>query len=720
MTKSKHLKSSLNWWLVAILILGFFAGSLVAEIQNADFEFIIKPLEITPSDMLDAEQMVHQVKVREALSDTLWQYIHTKTDSEIAIILTDRIFTQKVAEGLELLSVDMERLPRVRQIQRHLDELKLDHVQYVIHDLYEMAIFQLFKAKEKNPYQPYAKIATFQKMLNTLIKRQRPFAEVSSFIEKCKNIPWLIREKNELYILNGNAFQYFEQWEDAFRAYQMAYEVVQETVFPAGIDSKFAIKMDSIASKAFIAPERKLMADMLLKQADEIEVVHDSLRFYHAYFSDSTNIDYFTLTDSLLARRIVDQAVDIIDAENRFARKKLRKLKSRISSLYRSDLEFAIHQVFQQLENLMLEAKKINPFDQNLRIHLGRDIYYQTAHLYGDSTLFARSVREFENLIWIKKGNFAYFLYLGDAYMGVKNFQKAFDNYLQAEKTLIQVSILASDDPSRYVAHPDSAPVNYEFLSHCYSRQAEAKIKLFEGKEALVLLKQAFNYTADPGRKARLQNLIDLVDWDDGNILAMNLRKSANTYMKLGDYKSAKSVSLRLLDVLWTDRTKNEINNQIALLDFQHLNKKEDGIERMRKIIEPMKKDSVDGAIDPVNQAYFQNYGRMCFDFGLRYLEQEADRKIAYIYFFQATQLKWYGRPKAYLQLAALSEFDPRETIQLGFTALKEAEHLTPSEKRQVAELLSNAFQKEAKFKEARTWYRLSLDRAWCENREQS
>ena len=140
----------------------------------------------------------------------------------------------------------------------------------------------------------------------------------------------------------------------------------------------------------------------------------------------------------------------------------------------------------------------------------------------------------------------------------------------------------------------------------------------------------------------------------------------------------------------------------------------------MRLVVAPMKMDSVGAAVDPVNQNYFKNYGRMCYDFGLRYLVREEERKIAYIYFVQATQMKWYGRPKAFLQLASLSEFDPRETIKLGFFALNEAENLTPSEKRLIAELLSNAFQKEAKFKEARTWYRLSLDRAWCENRKQS
>jgi tetratricopeptide (TPR) repeat protein len=329
-------------------------------------------------------------------------------------------------------------------------------------------------------------------------------------------------------------------------------------------------------------------------------------------------------------------------------------------------------------------------------------------------------VQEFENLVWIKKGNFVYFLYLGDAYMGVKDFQNAFNNYKTAEVTLIQASILASEDPARYAAMPDSVPVNAELLSHCYSRQADAKIKLFEGKDALTLLRKAYDYTSDSNRKLMLSNLIDLVNWDDGNVLAMNLRQQANEHIKMGDYKSASAILQQLLNVLWTHRTKDEINNQIAMLDFQHLDRKEAGIERMRLVVTPMQKDSVGAPIKPVNQLYFMNYGRMCYDFGLRFLTQEDDRKTAYIYFFQATKMQWYGRPKAFLQLAALSEFDPRETIRLGFTALKEAENLSPSEKRQVAELLSNAFQKEAKFKEARTWYRMSLDRTWCENQDQS
>lgn len=717
MRKNKYLSALRQWVLIGLW--GLSAEVVIAESQPLDFQFISQSNEINTLALLDAEQLVQQVKLKENLCDSLWNWT-IQSDSLKLATLRHPAVIKKAVQGLKLLGEDLEKLTRVRQIERHLDELKTEDIEYIIHDLFGMAIQQAFQAKMKNPYHPYLKIATFHKYLNALIKRNAPFSEVRALIGKTGETTWLLAEKNELYRLNGAAFQYFEQWDVAYQYYEKAYQVVSEVIYPAGIDSAFAVKMDSIAGKAFIAPERKLMAEMLMQQAKAIKTVHDSLRYFHTYWADSTNWEYWDWTDTLAARKYLDQSLQYIQVTDRLIAKRLHKMKNRISGIYLSDLDFAANQVFGKLEAKILAAKQLNPFDQNIRLYLAREIYYKTAETCQDSSLYARSVQEFENLVWVKNGNFVYFLYLGDAYMGVKDFQRAFDNYKIAEITLIQNAILSSADPAHYAAMPDSAPVNPELLSHCFSRQADAKIKLFEGKEALTLLRKAYDYTVDSDRKSMLMTLIDLVNWDDGNVLAMNLRHQVNEHIRMGDYKSASAVSLRLLGILWTQRTQDEINNQIAMLDFQYLDRKEAGIERLRQVVTPMPTDSAGAPIDPVNQLYFKNYGRMCYDFGMRFLNQQEDRKIAYIYFYQATRLQWYGRPKAFLQLAALSEFDPRETIRLGFIALKEGQNLSPGEKRQVAELLSNAYQKEAKFKEARTWYRMSLDRAWCQGEDES
>jgi len=717
MRKNKYLSALCHWVLIGLW--GFSADVLVAELQPSNYQFILQPIEINSLALLDAEHLVQQVKLKENVCDSLWNWA-IQSDSVKAVTLRHPSIVKKVVQGLKLLGEDLEKLTRVRQIERHLDELKPEDIEYIIHDLFGMAIQQAFQAKTMNPYHPYLKSTTFQKLLNVQIKRKAPFSDIRTFIEKTGQTAWLLAEKNELYRLCGTAFEYFEQWDAAYQCYEKAYQVVSGTIYPAGIDSTFAFKMDSIAGKAFIAPERKLMAEMLVQQAKAIKTVHDSLRYFHTYLADSTNWEYWDWSDTLTARKYLDQSLQFIKTTDRLTTKRLRKMKSQVSGIHLSDLDFAAKQVFSELEAKMLAAKQLNAFDQNIRLYLAREIYYKTAELGQDSSLYARSVQEFENLVWVKNGIFVYFLYLGDAYMGVKDFQRAFNNYKTAETTLIQNAILSSADPAHYAAMPDSAPVNYELLSHCFTRQADAKIKLFEGKEALTLLRKAHNYTADSGRKTMITNLIDLVNWDDGNVLAMNLRQKATEHITMGDYKSASAVSLQLLGILWTQRTQDEINNQIAMLDFQHLDRKDAGIERLRQVITPMPTDSDGAPVDPVNQLYFKNYGRMCFDFGMRFLNQHDDRKTAYIYFYQATRLQWYGRPKAFLQLAALSEFDPRETIRLGFIALKEAQNLSPGEKRQVAELLSNAYQKEAKFKEARTWYRMSLDRTWCESGDES
>jgi hypothetical protein len=230
-------------------------------------------------------------------------------------------------------------------------------------------------------------------------------------------------------------------------------------------------------------------------------------------------------------------------------------------------------------------------------------------------------------------------------------------------------------------------------------------------------LRRAATITTDEKMKEQFNLRIEDVNWDEGNVVAMNLRHQAAAYNREGNYEAAKAIYLNLLTVLWTQKTRDEINCQIAIYDFQYLDQKEAGIERMRQVVAPMAKDEKGEAVNPENNIYLRHYGRMCYELGQKYLQQEEDRKLAYIYFAQSTQIMWYGRPKAFLQLADLSNFDPRETIRLCDTALAEPESLSPGDKRQLAELLSKSYQKQANFNEAKTWHRRSLDKQWCENR---
>ncbi|MBN2091022.1 hypothetical protein JW964_15520, partial [candidate division KSB1 bacterium] len=321
---------------------------------------------------------------------------------------------------------------------------------------------------------------------------------------------------------------------------------------------------------------------------------------------------------------------------------------------------------------------------------------------------------------WVEKSNSGYYYWLGNAYMGLRNWQKAFENYQVAENTLIRSAIINAYGTPAYLANPDSIPVSPEILFNIILLQARAKIKMFEGKEALALLRRAQQTTLDAEKKRTIQSEIDAVNWDAGNIYAMNLRKKSYDLIAASDYKNARATCLQLLDTLWTQETKDEINSQIAIMDFNHLGRREDGIQRMYSVVAVMQRDSTGTPLNSKNQVYFDYYGRMCFELGLHYALNKEDRRSAYIYFMQSTQINWNGRSKAYLRLAELSKFSPAETVLLCNKALLIPENLSPTDKREIAELLSNAYQRQAKFKEAKEWHARSLDKNWCENREQS
>jgi|GEM_PF-1284837 len=697
---------------------GYARSSAIEQKPWQDRRFISDPLEITPTAMLDAEKWIEQAKQAEDLSDSLWMFIEMMADSQQVVAEDSLLINQFLRQGLDILSTDLNWLPEVRRIERHIHQLKFADYRLVLDALTQRAIDAYFEAKRIHPYNPWVKVSLFQNILsNQLIRRNFSEEALRRFEEKCRQTRWLKSEMNGFYNILGTLYEQFNEWTRAFAYYDSAYQIVSQPIYPPGIDSTFAFRMDSVAGKAFIANERRAMGQMVEKEALELKVLHDSLLAYYGLFADSLNHDYLTVADSQAARQFIDQALDHIQpSPNRMTQKRLRQVKQNKYYLGLADIQFVTQQIFNNIEAKMLTAKQIDPFRKNLRLNLGKDIYYKTAQAMYDSALYHKSVAELENLIWIEKGIWVYYFYLGDAYMGIKNWEKAFENYQQSEEVFIKTAIFAHPDQEEYITKLDSVPVDSNLLALIVFRQATAKTRLYEGKEALKLLRYAFSVSQDDFQKQEIQKNIDAINWDDGNVHAMNLRRRAYEYSVKGNFAKAKGVLLRLLDILWTKRTKDEINHQIAMIDFQQLDRKEDGIERLRLVVSNMTKDADDAPVDPVNEKYFKDYGTMCYHFGNRYLLQD-DRKMAYIYFVQATQLKWFGRPKSYFQLAGLSEFDPVETIQLCYQALDEAENLTPGEKRQVAELLSNAYQKQAKFREARQWHQKSLDKDWCANK---
>lgn len=706
------------------LIYLFLSKDFVPDLNSADFKpqeygkFLEHEVAVAPSAILDAEKLIEQANFAIQLADSIVLFIKV-FPGEQKVEITDSLLIEKhYKQGLDFLLNKANVTFPFSQQSSQLEIARSQKIRQVILNLNLYALTLLLDAKKRDPYNPENDIYSIQRIVNRLIMFSLNNAELSDIYDKINATGWRSDEKHGFYLLSGMIYEQLKKWEFAYNFYRTAHEIASNGLYLPGIDSNFVHKMDSIANKAFIADERKLMAKVFEKQAFELKAIHDSLLFYYHFFVDSGYI--FTKADSQITYQFIDEALNHLQPVDQAEKRSLRKISIRKYQLNLDDVMFLIRKLFTQIENQLLHAKELDPFNSLLRFKIARDFYLFLAQSYPDSSLFERSVTEFENLILVERSNSGYYYWLGNAYMGLKNWQKAFENYQIAENTLIRSSFISAYGTPAYIANPDSIWVSPEILFNIILLQARAKIKMFEGKDALTLLRRAQQTTQDPEKKQAIQLEIDAVNWDAGNIYAMNLRKKSYDLIAASDYKNAKAVCLQLLDTLWTQRTKDEINSQIAVMDFNHLDRREAGIQRMYQIIAKMARDSSGAPLRTENQVYFEYYGRMCYEFGLYYVFDKEERKLAYIYFMQATQIKWNGRSKAYLRLAELSKFSPGETVELCNKALLVPEHLSPTDKRQLAELLSNAYQRQAKFKEAKDWHARSLDKNWCENREQT
>lgn len=714
-------------YFIFLILFNLFTLKMIfpGRLNATDFDpqkfgiFLDQKMDVTPTAMLDAEKLIEKSKNADQLADSIFALIRVVPMEQTIEIVDSLKISRHFRKGIDFLLNDANISFPIPQQSPQLESVQVQKIQQVIFSLYQYALDLLFDAKKRDPYNPENDIHLVHRTVTRLMLLMIDDTELNVIHDKMKETPWRSDEKHGFFMLSGLIFEQLKKWELAFNFYKTAHEISVAGLYFPGLDHNFVHVMDSIAGKAFIADERKMMAKVIEKQSFEIKAIHDSLLTYYHYFADSSGY-VFSAADSQITSEFMDQALKILQPADQLESRQFRKISIRKHQVFLDDVMFLSRKLFTQIEQLLLQAKVLDPFNSLLRYKIARDFYLSLAQTYPDSSLFERSVAEFENLIRVEKSNSGYFFYLGSAYMGLRNWQKAFENYQMAENTLIQSATLSVFGTPAYLANPDSIPVNPEILFNIILLQARAKIKLYEGKTALALLKRAQQTTLEPEKKRTIQAEIEAVNWDAGNIHAMNLKKKSYDLIAASEYKNARSVCLELLDTLWTQETKDEINSQIAIMDFNYLNRREEGIQRMYRVVSAMARDSSGTPLISKYQTYFDYYGRMCFELGIYNAIQKEERRVAYIYFMQATQINWMGRSKAYLRLAELSQFSPAETILLCNKALLFPENLTPTDKREIAEYLSNAYQRQAKFKEAKEWHARSLDKNWCENREQT
>ena len=462
-----------------------------------------------------------------------------------------------------------------------------------------------------------------------------------------------------------------------------------------GLDTKTVLKSDSIFAQAMVSQLSEKIAKGYFTQASEMKGICDSLWLFMKE-KDKTH------ADSVNGFQCYSRAVDYLSTapyELHLVMKRAKKVGRLDSTVIKEIVTYLIPQISKTYGN----AIRYNRFSVKYRFDFA-NFLNESYNKTGDIAFIDQAIEQHRQIIRLKRGLRESYVALGELYFIRKQWSKAFENYRKAAEILEKSAIFVQKDPTFYFDRLTEVPFDTSRMVKYLFRQAECKIHLYEPQPALALLRKARKLTPDPRLKDRFKSKIKWILWDDGNIRATELRDQAFATFNNRQYENAKIDLIKLLDILWTQRTKDEINYRIAQIDFSYLKNEGDGVARLFQVIKHSKRDSLTGAAaDSMCQQYFDSYGKMCFKLGSDYLDKNLT--YAFIYFMQAANIVYDEQPKAYIQLAALSTFKPRESIKLCKKALEKINYLDDVSREALYGTLYEAYRKLGDFSEARKWF---------------
>lgn len=466
---------------------------------------------------------------------------------------------------------------------------------------------------------------------------------------------------------------------------------------PAGIDARTALMADSIFSLVGVDYDEERKAFGFFDEAQLIEELADSLWM-------ESQVGLKNGRDSLAALQQLSEAEKYLqrDTENY---KQTKKLMKKLGKLSHEVLAEASKNLMMQGVDYYENAIRHDRFNINYRQEFCKFLQ-KTAERLRNKNYLIRAAEELERVVFVIRGQYILYYDLGEIYFRLGDWANAFKNYELAKQTLRKSAIFSMPEPEMYFDRLSEVPVDTNRLVRYLNQQAICKTKQYEAQPALALYREVKTITPNPELKKAFEERIQWILWDDGNIRASEIRDRGDTLRLLDkNFSAAKKIYLEsLLPILWTKRTKDEINWRIALLDFNYLGNRPEGVQRLFYVIKSSAVDSVTHApLDSNYVRYFNDYGNMCFNMGNEFLHK--DKLIAYIYFQQAAATHYKEQGKAFLQVAQISQFDPYETISLCNKTLKYLDELEDREKAILYEVMHKAYRKLGDFENARFWY---------------
>ncbi len=462
----------------------------------------------------------------------------------------------------------------------------------------------------------------------------------------------------------------------------------------AGIDSSVIAGADSLADDLFVSWERQKLAAQ--KQSTGESEVSESNRLWDVFSGklDSTSVNP---ADTLQAITQFNKGAEHLIA--------LQKLQNSSQEISEQQLK---KQSLVHLDSARVYFEQsfiLNPFDTNTRLWLAR-VYQLLAERFLADAYMNKAAIVLENLLKIDKGQHGLYGRLGQVYMALENWEKAHRNFREAEDVLQQTALfLVPEGQSISDSTVEAATDSTAWFLYVYY-QAEMNIRVYNAETALANLTRAETLTRNAEDSLTIKSTRDWIDWDDGNILASEYRDELQDLVKNEAYSKAADGYKSLAKRLKTDRARREIEWLLAVLEYSHLDKAGQALERMASVAKFYLDDTSGVArADTMYRQYYISYGTMCHNRGLKYLKEKQFRK-ALAYFQQSCTIPWKQRAKSYLEIAKLSINNPARAVESAEQALLGRDQLSAQETKDVLRIMVAGLKRLGRFEEAAAYFR--------------
>ncbi len=464
-------------------------------------------------------------------------------------------------------------------------------------------------------------------------------------------------------------------------------------IVAAGVDSTVAAEADSLANELFVTWQRQEAAQRLTRKGKAAVAENDSLWHLLTLSRDSFVVSQ---KDSLRS----------IHTFNHGARQLLKMKDIQNSSkLNAEEIEQQLAIRLDSAQYYFEKALQLNPFDRNSRLWLARVYQMQGERLMRTRQL-TKAATTLERLLRLDRSQHVFYGRLGQIYFTLKQWDRAYQNFHLAEETLKKSAIFEVPEQTPLSDSAIARQVDSTSLFLYVYYQGETNIRRYQSQRAIADFQRALPLAKSSADQALITDAINWINWDDGNIHSAEFRDSMLTLIEKGEYETASRGFRALRKLLHSRKAKREIEWRLSLLEYTHLGKPEQALNRLQKIVHYYLDDTTGIALqDTMYREYYKSYGTICYNQGLQALKERKLRR-ALAYFRQSCSIPWQHRAKSYLEVARLSRNSPPHALKAAKTALQSAEQLSSREHIDAMRILIESLKRMGKFDEAIAYFK--------------